>query len=256
MRITILGCGSSNGVPHIGNRWGDCDPANPKNRRTRPSIFIEVAGTNILIDTSPDLREQLLRANVERIDAVFWTHQHADHVHGLDDLREVCRLMERPVETYALKEHQDEIGSRFGYAFKPLPEGHSFYRPVLNPHLIEGPFEINGMPVVPFLQDHGWQTTVGFRIGNFAYSTDVVRLDEAAFAALEGVETWIVDCVRIEPHPVHSHLAQSLGWIERIKAKRAYFTHMGEAMDYASLMARLPKGVEPAYDGLVFEVAD
>lgn len=256
MRITILGSGSSNGVPHIGNRWGDCDPANPKNRRTRPSAFIEVAGTRILIDTSPDLREQLLRAGIAEIDAVFWTHQHADHVHGLDDLREVCRLMERPLDTYALKEHQEEIGDRFRYAFKPLPEGHSFYRPVLNPHLIEGPFSVNGVRVVPFLQDHGWQTTVGFRIGSFAYSTDVVRLDDAAFAALEGVETWVVDCVRIEPHPVHSHLAQSLDWIARVKPKRAYFTHMGAEMDYASLMARLPKGVEPAYDGMVIETAD
>jgi phosphoribosyl 1,2-cyclic phosphate phosphodiesterase len=256
MRITILGCGSSNGVPHIGNRWGACDPANPKNRRSRPSALVETGGVSFLIDTSPDLREQLILADVTRIDAVLWTHQHADHVHGLDDLREICRLMESPIATYALPEHQRDIGGRFEYAFRPLPEEHSYYRPVLSPHLIDGPFDVGGVAVRPFLQDHGWQTSVGYRIGDFAYSTDVVRMDDEAFDALDGVKVWVVDCVRIEPHPVHSHLAQSLDWIRRVKPERAYFTHMGAEMDYDSLMRVLPPGVEPGYDGLTIDLPD
>jgi phosphoribosyl 1,2-cyclic phosphate phosphodiesterase len=254
MRITVLGCGSSNGVPYIGNRWGKCDPTNPRNRRRRPSVLVEADGQTILIDTTPDLREQMLDADVRRLDAVLWTHPHADHLHGLDDLREVCRLMERSLPGYALPEHMGEITSRFAYAFMPLPAGHSFYRPQIEMHPIHGPFRIGSLEVRPFRQDHGWLTTVGFRIGDFAYSTDVVRLDDKAFAELEGVKVWIVDCVQEEEHPVHSHLPQTLGWIERVKPERAFLTHMSAHLDYEATLRKLPPHVEPAYDGLVIEL--
>lgn len=254
MKVNILGCGSSNGVPYIGDRWGACDPANPKNRRTRPSVLVDVDGVRLLIDTTPDLREQLLRAGVANLDAVLWTHHHADHLHGLDDLREICRLMNRAVPAYGLAEHLDDVRQRFAYAFKPLPEGHSFYRPVLAATAIDGPFDVAGVRVIPFLQDHGWMTTVGYRIGSFAYSTDVVRLDEAAFETLQGIDLWVVDCVREEEHPVHSHLAQTLRWIERVGPKRAVLTHMSNSLDYDTLRAKLPPGVEPGYDGLEIEI--
>ncbi len=255
MRVTVLGCGGSSGVPVIGNQWGDCDPTNPKNRRSRASILVEQGGAGILVDTSPDLRQQLLDADVRRLDAVLWTHNHADHAHGLDELREICRLMQAQLPVYGMAQHLEEIARRFEYAFAPLRAGDPIYRPVLVPHVVEAPFDVAGLHVVPFVQDHGWMPTLGFRFGKFAYSTDVVRLDEAAFAALAGIDVWIVDCVRVEPpHPVHSHLAQTLDWIDRVKPKRAYLTHMNQTMDYETVLRMLPPGVEPAYDGLVIEL--
>ncbi len=264
MRVTILGCGGSSGVPTVGNQWGACDPNNPKNRRLRVSVLVEENpgeddGVGVLIDTSPDLRQQLLAAAVQRLDGVIWTHHHADHAHGLDELREICRLMQKPLNVYGMAEHLDEIEKRFDYAFAPLKPGTPLYRPVLIPHAVDrpvmGPFDIAGLRVTPFAQDHGYMPTLGLRFGGFAYSTDVVRLDEAAFAALEGIDVWVVDCVRIEPpHPVHSHLAQTLEWIARVKPKRAYLTHMSQSMDYDTVRRLLPPGVEPAYDGLVIDL--
>lgn len=255
MRVTVLGSGGSAGVPVIGNQWGNCDPTNPKNRRTRPSVLVEQDGVAVLVDTSPDLRQQLLAADVQRLDAVVWSHQHADHAHGIDELREICRLMQKPLDVYGMADHMEELKRRFGYCFQPLPEGAPVYRPVLTPHAVDGPFSVKGMTIIPFVQDHGYTLTLGYRFGDFAYSTDVVRLDEAAFAALAGVKVWVVDCVREEPpHPVHSHLAQTLDWIARVKPERAYLTHMNNTMDYEAVRRKLPPGVEPAYDGLVIEV--
>jgi phosphoribosyl 1,2-cyclic phosphate phosphodiesterase len=256
MRVTILGCGGSNGVPTIGNRWGTCDPAEPRNRRLRPSILVEHADTVILVDTTPDLREQLLAARVARLDAVLFSHDHADHSHGVDDLREVNRLMSAPIPIYGLPETVNNLSNRFSYCFQPLePGAQSYYRPVLTPHTISGtaPFTVGALTIRPFLQDHGYWRTAGYRFGDFAYSTDVLRLNEAAFVALAGVNAWVVDCVREEPHPVHSHLSQTLGWIARVKPRRAWLTHMNNTMDYRTLMASLPTGVEPAYDGLVID---
>jgi len=256
MRVTVLGCGASTGVPAIGPNWGRCDPGDPRNRRRRVSVLVEVGATIILIDTSPDLREQLLDAGVARIDAVLMTHAHADHLHGIDDLRSVNRLMQSAIPLYADRRTLDEIDRRFGYVLRPVEEPGRYYKPTLVPHEITGPFEIRGIPIVPFVQDHGFITTLGLRIGGFAYSTDVTELDADAFAALAGVELWIVDCLRREPHPTHSHLAKTLSWIARVGPRRAVLTHMDQSLDYRELSAELPTGVEPGQDGLAIELPD
>jgi len=259
-RVTLLGCGGSQGVPTPIGDWGLCDPTNPRNQRLRPSILIEATGADgasktILVDAGPDLRRQLLTAGCRHIDALLFTHSHADHCHGIDDLRAVNRLMGAPIPFWAATETLADLRRRFGYAIVDDPTGiTNFFRPVLVPHEIDGPFEAAGVSVVPFEQDHGFSRSWGFRLGNFAYSTDVVRLDEAAFAMLRGVEVWIVDCLREAPHPTHSHLERTLGWIERLKPRRAILTHMDQTSDYAILDRRCPAGVEPGYDGLVIEL--
>lgn len=254
MKITVLGCGPSWGVPAIGPDWGRCDPADPRNRRRRCSLLVECGGMTLLIDTSPDLRQQLLDAGTARIDAVLLTHAHADHLHGIDDLRMVNRLVGKPIPLYAAAETLAETDRRFGYALAPPAPGRPLYGPALTPQPIEGPFRAAGMPIVPFAQNHGFSTTLGLRIGGLAYSTDVVELDDAAFAALAGTEVWIVDCLRREPHPTHSHLAKTLAWIARVQPRRAVLTHMDQSLDYRELSAELPPSVEPGRDGLVIEI--
>ncbi len=256
MKITVLGCGASTGVPAIGIGWGRCDPADTRNRRRRASLLVEAQGKTILIDTSPDLREQLLDAQTEHIDAVLMTHAHADHLHGIDDLRAVNRTMRQPIPLYADRRTLDEIRRRFGYVFDPPDEPGRYYRPSLIPHEIAGLFTAAGIEIVPFAQDHGYSTTLGFRCGSMAYSTDVTELDDAAFAALAGIDFWIVDCLRRAPHPTHSHLAKTLGWIARIGPRRAVLTHMDQTLDYRELSNELPAGVEPGRDGLIIELPD
>jgi phosphoribosyl 1,2-cyclic phosphate phosphodiesterase len=255
MRVTILGCGPSGGVPLIGNDWGECDPANPRNRRRRASILVEQGAAQILVDASPDMRLQLLDAGVGRLDAILFTHAHADHCHGIDEVRALNRAMGQAVSIYAAPSTLAELKQRFSYIFRPSDPaaGAVFYKPALVPTAIEGPFEVAGVRAVPFAQNHGFSTTLGFRFGTLAYSTDVVGLDDAAFAALEGVETWIVDSYRRTPHPTHSHLARTLEWIARVRPKRAILTHMDVQLDYETLRCELPAGVEPAYDGMVIE---
>jgi phosphoribosyl 1,2-cyclic phosphate phosphodiesterase len=256
MRITVLGSGGSAGVPLIGGDWGACDPANPKNRRRRPSILVEDRNVRVLVDSGPDVREQLIAAGVTWLSAVVYTHSHADHTHGMDDLRGINIAMGKPLDAYADRGTLDDLMHRFGYCFTPIKPGANFYKPMLVVHEIDGPFSVGGMEILPFEQDHGWMKSLGFRFGDFAYSTDVVRLDEAAFSALKGVDTWIVDCARIAPpHPVHAHLETTLEWIRRVRPRRAYLTHMNQTVDYDNLMRLLPPGVEPAYDGLVIEMA-
>jgi phosphoribosyl 1,2-cyclic phosphate phosphodiesterase len=258
MRLTVLGCGTSGGTPLVGNLWGACDPNEPRNRRRRVSVLIEQGETVLLVDTSPDLREQLLDARVSRLDAVLWTHGHADHMSGLDDLRGINRLTGEPLDGWADAATHARLREAFGYAFEPFQRPvRFFHRPWLVAREITGPFRVGAIPVVPFRQDHGGgQATLGFRFGSVAYSTDVVELDEAAFAVLAGIEVWVVDCLREEPSPTHSHLARTLSWIERVKPRRAVLTHMNERLDYRSLAARLPPGVEPGFDGLVAEASD
>ncbi len=256
MRVTILGCGHSGGTPMVGAGWGDCDPENPRNRRLRPSILVENAKTTVLVDTSPDLRQQLLDSGVERLDAVLYTHAHADHLHGIDDLRAINRAMNRALDAYADAATWETIRKRFSYVVRPLPEGADFfYKPTLIAHEFKGgdSFRVGDIDVATFEQDHGHIRTQGFRFGPIAYSTDVLELPEYAFDVLAGVEAWIIGTLVDEPHPTHAHVDKALAWIERVKPKRAVLTHLSERLDYDTLRARLPDGVEPAYDGMVVE---
>ena len=257
MKAVILGCGGAAGVPSISTGWGRCDPSNPRNRRLRPSIIVETASTRILVDSSPDLREQLLAADIRHLDAILFTHSHADHVHGIDDLREVNRAMGRAIPAHGDPDALAEIKARFGYAFTPLAEGSdNIYKPLLDAHEIKGHFQIGDIPVTPFVQDHGFSETLGFRFGSLAYSTDVVNLPDSAFHVLAGVDVWIVGCLTDHDHPTHAHVDKALAWIERVKPKRAIITHMSSRLDYDSLSARLPDHVRPAHDGLVIETED
>lgn len=250
MKITVLGCGSSGGVPTAGGDWGECDPNEPRNVRLRPSILVQEGETTILVDTGPDVRSQLLAARTHKIDAILYTHAHADHMHGFDDIRYLNIVRRQAIPIYGDAVTMREIQQRFAYAFQPR-EPNTFYRPAVVPHVLDGePVQIGALTVQPFVQDHGYSTSLGFRFGKFAYSTDVWRLDETAFAVLTGIEVWIVDALREDPHPVHSHVAQTLAWIERVKPKRTFFTHMNQSMDYRAQLVKLPPGVEPAYDGL------
>ena len=256
MKITILGSGGSTGVPVIGKGWGACDPKNPKNRRMRPSILVENGATTVLVDTSPDLRQQLLNAQVSRLDGVLFTHYHADHLHGIDDLRPINRAMEQAIDVYADADTMAQIGKRFGYVLEPLAEGATFYyKPTLNAHHITpgDHLSIGDMDIDVFEQDHGICKTMGFRFGSMAYSTDVVELDEKAFEALAGVETWIIGTLFDRPHQTHAHVDKALDWIDIIQPRRAFLTHLGPDLDYDTLNARLPETVRLAFDGLVIE---
>ena len=255
MKVTVLGCGSSQGVPMIGGGWGDCDPRNPRNRRRRPSILVEWDGVNILVDTAPDLRDQALDAGIGRIDAVLFTHAHADHVHGIDDLRGIARAAGSDIEVYAEPAVLDEIVGRFPYLFHGAGGPDRNYPPILRAHAIAGPFEACGRPVVPFVQDHGICPSTGFRFGAFAYSTDVVRIPDASLDALAGLDTWMVDCLRLErAHPTHAHWPVTRRWLDRVKPRRAVLTHMNHHADYDAMQAATPQDVEPAYDGMRIQI--
>jgi phosphoribosyl 1,2-cyclic phosphate phosphodiesterase len=260
MRVTLLGCGASAGVPMLGGAaglgdWGLCDPTEPRNRRTRASIVIEEAGGALLVDTAPELRTQMLAAGIGRIDAVVYTHAHADHVMGLDDLRALNRIVNRPLEAFGMAETMAELTTRFPYAFRPWkPPG--FFRPVLEPRVVE-PWQVidpAGFPVRLFEQDHKVCTTLGLRAGAFAYSTDVLILNEKAMQVLEGVDTWVVGCFQRTSHWVHANLEQVLAWVERLRPRRTVLTHLGTDMDYDWMIRHLPRGVEPGYDAMVLEI--
>ncbi len=255
MRVIILGCGTSGGVPRIGGKdgageWGACNPANPRNRRRRCSILVQDQGKSILVDTSPDLRDQLIDARVTRIDAVLWTHDHADQTHGIDDLRALT-LRHGPVEGWSDTRTLGILKDRFGYCFETARG--SIYTALYRACLIDGPFEAAGIAVTPFYQHHGSIMSLGFRFGPIAYANDVVKLDDAAFAAMAGVDTLIIDAMRYTPHPTHAHLDLTLSWIERIRPRRAVLTNMHVDLDYDELRRRLPSHIEPAYDGMVIE---
>jgi phosphoribosyl 1,2-cyclic phosphate phosphodiesterase len=257
VKITVLGCGSSGGTPLVGaTGWGASNPDDPRNRRLRPSILVEQGATTLLVDTSPDLREQMIRAGVERVDAILYTHAHADHVHGIDDIRSFNFHRGGPLDAWGGAETMATIERRFDYVFEPYPhERPRFFRPCLTSHVADGPFRIGEIDIVPFVQQHGRMASLGYRFGRFAYSTDVHALDEAAFAALAGVEVWIVDCLSETPHPTHSHLEQTLEWIRRVRPRQAWLTHLSHNIDYATLAAKCPAGVAPAHDGLTIDIA-
>jgi len=252
MKVTILGCGTSGGVPRIGNEWGNCDPNEPKNRRRRCSILVENEGTQVLIDTSPDIREQLLDAGVTDLDAVVWTHEHADQCHGIDELRVLTIRNRRVMDVWGDDATLSVLKYRFDYCFHQLKG--SPYPAILKDHLITGPFSIGNIDFIPFEQDHGAIHSLGFRMGKIGYSNDLVNLDDHGFEILEGVDTWIVDAMRYKPHPTHVNLETALEWIERLKPRRAILTNMHVDLDYQTLIRDLPDGVEPAYDGMVIDV--
>ncbi|WP_089175457.1 MBL fold metallo-hydrolase [Bosea sp. AS-1] len=259
LTVTILGCGSSGGVPRPGSGWGACDPGNPKNRRRRCSILLERTGldgtTRVLVDTTPDLREQLLSAEVPALDGVLMTHDHADHSHGIDDLRALVLHMRQRIRIYADVTTQASLRTRFGYLFE-TPSG-SYYPPILDMDEIRAghgqTIEGAGGPIeaMPFRVEHGPNyEALGFRFGDLAYLPDVSSIPPAAFEAMAGLDVLILDCLRETPHPSHFHLAQSLETIAKLKPKRAILTNLHVDLDYASLSSRLPDDIEVAFDGM------
>jgi len=257
MKVRILGCGSSGGVPLIGCKCAVCTSRNPRNKRTRVSIVVEHEGSRVLVDASPDLRQQFLAADLSVVDAVILTHGHADHVHGLDELRSVNHYRNGPLDLWGAPDCLAEVQRRFAYAFDPPHASGIWFLPSLVPRPIEGPFQIGNLRVEPFWQTHGMDRdpVLGLRFGKFAYSTDVKEMPEPAFATLAGIEVWVVDCLSERPNPAHSHLEQTLGWIKRVGPRRAILTHMNHSVEYDAWMARLPAGVEPGYDGLEIDIA-
>ncbi|MBR9837903.1 MAG: MBL fold metallo-hydrolase [Rhodobacteraceae bacterium] len=262
LRFTILGCGSSGGVPRVGGHWGDCDPENPKNTRRRCSLLVEretgEGTTRVLIDTTPDMRQQLIDAGVGELDAVLWTHSHADHTHGLDDLRQVVFNRRARLPVWADGDTQNSLLLRFAYAFVQ-PEG-SPYPPILDMHTItDRPVTIEGaggaITFEPFEVNHGSIEALGFRIGDLAYLPDVLHIPEAVWPRLEALDCWILDALRRTPHPSHAHLDLALEWIARARPKRAVLTNMHLDLDYETVAAETPEHITPAYDGMVLRYA-
>ncbi|MEO8722788.1 MAG: MBL fold metallo-hydrolase [Sphingobium sp.] len=250
LRFTILGCGTSSGVPRIGNDWGTCDPAEPKNRRLRASILVESATTRILIDTSPDLRAQLLAANVSTLDAVLWTHDHADHCHGIDDLRQVYQTTRAPIAGYARSQTLQQLTDRFAYAF----DGRQGYPSVITGQVLPDHLTIGDIEIACVDQPHGNIFSTGFRFSHagksIGYSTDFHDITAEMLILFQDIDMWIVDALRVRPHPTHAHLALTLEAIEKVNARHALLTHMDHSMDYATLAAMLPNHIRPAYDCL------
>ena len=259
LRVTILGCGSSGGVPRLGGQWGDCDPEDPRNRRTRCSILIERVGpggiTRVLVDTSPDMRAQLLDAGVGTLDAVAFTHAHADHTHGIDDLRMVVFNRGARLPVWADADTSEALTARFAYAFVQ-PKGSS-YAPILDLNGIDGAFTVDGdggpITLEPVRVRHGAIDALGFRFHGIAYLPDVSDIPEEVWPAFEGLECWILDALRRKPHPTHAHLARSLEWIARAAPIRAVLTNMHNDLDYRTVAGEAPEGVVPAYDGMVLD---
>jgi phosphoribosyl 1,2-cyclic phosphate phosphodiesterase len=257
LRATVLGCGASYGVPRVGNDWGDCDPNEPKNRRLRCGLLIERLGdgdrrTTILVDTGPELRLQLLTADVRHVDAVLYTHAHADHIHGIDDLRSFWLNSRRLVDVYSDAATKARFDQGFAYCFRTQPG--SDYPPILKHHeIVAGvPLTVTGaggpIAVHPFRQVHGEIESLGFRFGGLAYSCDVSDFPEASLPAISGLDIWIIDALRHAVHGSHLSLAQAVGWIERMRAARGILTHMHTDLDYWRLRSDLPAHIEPAYD--------
>lgn len=262
LEVTILGSGSSGGVPRADGEWGACDPNDPRNLRTRCSLLVRRKGegpdaeTTVLVDTSPDLRLQTARAGVKRLDAVLFTHDHADQVHGIDDVRAFFLRQRARIPAYMDMATETSLMRRFGYVF----EGEGGYPAILDRRELPpygAAWSVRGpsgdIPVTTFDQDHGGVRSVGYRFGGVAYSSDVVNLDEAAFEALAGVEVWIVDALRWRPHPTHAHVERALEWIAQVRPRRAILTNLHIDLDFEDLARQLPESVEPAYDGLRFE---
>lgn len=265
MRFTLLGTGSSGGVPRIGNDWGRCDPKEPRNRRRRCSFLVQrwhgppgavSNATTVLIDTAPDFREQALSCGLKHVDGVLFSHDHADQSHGIDDLRVLVLSNHRQVPVWMDRATRTSLRTRFGYCF----QGGQGYPPILDDRAellpgqtvqIDGPGGV--IEAMPLAQEHGPIGSMGFRFGKVAYSNDVSALPAESLAALQGLDVWIVDALRYAPHPSHAHLEQTLAWIEALAPKRAILTNLHVDMDYQTLKRALPAGVEPGYDGMEIE---
>jgi phosphoribosyl 1,2-cyclic phosphate phosphodiesterase len=254
MKVRILGCGTSTGVPRIGNDWGRCDPAEPRNRRRRVSILVSDGDTQILVDTTPDLRDQLNDAGVGAVDAIIWTHEHADHAHGIDDVRQLFHNGGRPVPGFAGDRTLRSLTGRFDYVFT----GKHGYPATVAGQLLGRETRIATIAVTAVEQPHGTITSTGLLFSangrTIGYSTDFNELTEEMAALFAGIDVWIVDALRRHPHPSHSHLDRTLAYIDRLRPRRALLTHMDNSMDYRSLLGELPPHVEPAYDGMEIEL--
>lgn len=252
MKVRILGCGTSSGVPRIGNDWGACDPSDPRNRRSRAALLVEHEGTRILVDTGPDMREQLLAADIATVDAVIWTHAHADHVFGIDDLRQVFHALGHPVRGLARPETDAALRQQFGYVF----HGYAGYPATVALETLPDALTIGGITIKVVDQPHGSITSAGLRFeaGGRAigYATDVNGMTDQMRLLYAGLDLWIVDALRRRPHPSHADLPTTLAWIEALRPARAALTHMDQSMDYVGLLAELPANVEPGYDGQEF----
>ena len=250
MKVTILGCGTSSGVPRIGNDWGSCDPNEPRNRRTRSSILIESADERLLVDCGPDLREQLLAAEISRIDHVVVTHDHADHCHGIDDLRQLAHQLGRPVPLHARHETLRRLGKRFGYIF----EGTPFYPAVVDTNSLQSEMALGAARLRFVDQPHGGITSLGIRAEEDArsigYAIDFHDFTIDMASLYDRVDVWICDCLRETPHPTHAHLDAVLGWAAELKVGQLLLTHLDKSMDYATLVSKLPDWAAPAHDGL------
>ncbi|MDZ4792054.1 MAG: MBL fold metallo-hydrolase [Hyphomicrobiales bacterium] len=263
LKFTILGCGTSTGVPRVDGEWGACDPSNPKNRRRRCALLVEKAGpggvTTVLIDTGPDIHAQLQDAKVQRLDGVLYTHDHADHTHGIDDLRILAYRMKKRIDVYFNAYTGEVLNKRFDYCFATQPG--SSYPPILKGHVIVPlkPVIVSGpggvIDVLPFLQHHGEVDSLGFRIGGLAYSSDVVDFPPETLPMLNELDIWILDALRPATHPSHLNVAQALDWVKRLQPRRTILTHMHMDLDYDRLQGELPEGVEPAYDGMVIKLS-
>ena len=249
MKVGILGCGTSSGVPRIGGDWGECDPGNPRNRRTRVSIIVESGDVRVLVDTSPDLRQQLLDNGLSKVDAVIWTHDHADHCHGIDDLRQLYHSSGGPVAGYARPDSLAQLKTRFGYAFF----GRDGYPPTVNASELPDRIQIGPLAISCVDQPHGNITSTGLRFeadgAAIGYATDFHAMTDAMRALYSGLDLWIVDCLRRRPHPTHPALPQVLDWRAMLQPKRTVLTHLDQSMDYEMLKAELPAAVEPGFDG-------
>ena len=262
LRATILGCGSSGGVPRVGGDWGVCDPRNPKNRRRRCSILLQQGqgadSTNILIDTSPDMREHMLSADVKHIDGVWYTHEHADHTHGIDELRGYFLNQKKRIPVWADSSTGGMLMTRFAYCVTQAPG--SDYPPILDlKNIAPGQnLDCDGAGGVisarPFEVQHGNIRALGFRVGDMAYTPDVSDISDSSLGALQNLDVWIVDALRPKPHPTHFSLAETLQWIDRLKPKRAVLTNMHLDLDYDTLRRELPGHIEPGFDGMTIDI--
>ena len=258
MKVTLLGCGTSVGVPAIGRAgWGACDPDDPRNRRQRCAVLVQTESTNVLVDAGPDIRNQLLPLGLKKIDALLVTHTHSDHVAGLDDLRAFYwpDRVELPVHT--TEQHARAIRTRFPYLFEKSPSSPSYFVPPMRLETIETgtTMNVSDLAIEIFHQDHGNTASLGFMFnGKFAYSTDVVDLADEVLDTLHGVSLWIVEALRATPHQSHSHYQQTFSWIDKVKPGRAVLTHLGLEADYRELSAICPENTEPGVDGMVFSL--